>query len=118
MGRRPQVEGLSSGPTVELDEDGGVVARPRGLRTGMAVAEVVALLGPADMVTRGPAGREIRTWNGVSAALLDAGAAGPGLLAGAGIGWTSRSDDDALTVVVRFDELQRVTSLTLLACRG
>ncbi len=118
MGGRPQVDGAGNWPTVEFEERARAVARPRGLRAGMALGEVVAQLGPADIVTRGPAGREIWMWDGVSSALLDPDAAGPGLLAGAGIVRTNGRDDEALTVVVRFDELQQVSSVSLLASRG
>ncbi len=118
MSGRPQVDGAGNWPTVEFEQRAGVVARPRGLRAGMALGEVVALLGPADIVTRGPAGREIWMWDGVSSARLDPDAAGPGLLAGAGILRKNGRADEALTVVVRFDELHQVSSVSLLASRG
>ena len=116
MGGRPQVDGMGNAPTIEFDEEGGVVGRlSRGLCAGMTLGEVVALLGQPDIVTRGPAGREAWVWDGVPSARLEAGAPGPGLLAG--IRRTAHRDQGALTVVVRFDELQQVSSVSLLACR-
>jgi len=109
MGGRPRIEG-GSAPTIEFEE--GV---PPRLRAGMAQGEVVALLGEPDMVTRGPAGREIWMWDGVPGARLGAG--GPGLLAGAGIARTACGPAGALSVVVRFDERQQVSSVSLLARR-
>ncbi len=134
MGGRPQIEGVQEAPTIEFDDGGQVIVGsvrstetaatvttplpPRGLGAGMAIADVVAFLGEPDIVTRGPAGREIWMWDGVSPARLDPSVGGPGLLAGADISRTGGKSGDALTVVVRFDELLQVTSVSLLACRG
>jgi len=117
MGGRPQVDCVGNAPTIEFDEEGGVVRRlSRGLRAGMTLGEVVALLGQPDVVTRGPAGREAWVWDGVPKETLDPGASGPGLLSG--IRRASSRDAGALTVVVRFDEFQQVSSVSLLASRG
>ncbi len=115
MGGRPRVDGTVATVAFEVSSAPPVAAARRVLRSGMVVAEVVELLGEPQVVTRGPAGREVWVWDGVSSALLDRDAApsGPGLLAGAGV--TRRDPSSTITVVVRFDELQQVSSISLLA---
>ncbi len=136
MGGRPRIDGLGREATA-FDEAEALEARPgsaardpeapppappaRGtdgtLRSGMGIPEVVTLLGEPDIVTRGPGGREVWLWDAVSSRLVDMRptAAIPGLLTGGDVAGTD--GESVFTVMVRFDELQQVSSVSVLACR-
>lgn len=138
MGGRPRIEVIKTAATVAFDESEGaapnrlvrspepkagastlqVRPRPAALRSGMAITEVVSVLGEPDIVTRGSAGREIWVWDALSSARLRLLCcdATPGLLTGAGIARASR--ESTFTVMVRFDDLRQVSSVSVLASRG
>jgi outer membrane protein assembly factor BamE (lipoprotein component of BamABCDE complex) len=104
----------------------GVVQR--GVHAGMSGAEVVEVLGSPNIVTRGADGREVWVWDRVSSDRFSAEESGSiaGVVVGTGPSVTggvggqasvrrarTTSTQSTLTVVVRFDEAARVTTVSL-----
>jgi hypothetical protein len=149
MSGRPKIDGIGIAATLALATGGGFArilpaetltdqpappltarAHQRELRSGMQPAEVVAVLGTPDVITRGAAGREAWMWDAVPQESLDLEATGAALavVAGAGARLTSgplarrcrlaSSGCSTLTVIVGFDESQRLSSVRLLAGRS
>ena len=104
----------------------GVVQR--GVHPGMSGADVVELLGSPNIVTRGADGGEVWVWDRVSSDRFSAEesgsiagvvvGSGPSVAGGVGGQASVRrahttSTQSTLTVVVRFDEAARVTTVSL-----
>ncbi len=124
----PPASPAASVPARELTA--GLVQRD--VHAGMAAAEVVAALGSPNIVTRGSDGREVWVWDRVATDTTTAENSGSiaGVVSGAGAnvggavaGWGSArrgrttTSQSTLTVVVRFDEASRVSSVSLHASR-